>query len=139
MDIKKIIKEELDDFDWIRQHSFHLDLMGQNPKEINSLYEVKKILFNPAVITSNQKFKNVAYYLEDMDYMPRNLIFDEQLSYIEITKHPLVKFGGRTDGDLLLKNGEYFVGTSVGDDELIKMNEEEGSFWYEEFMKFKLK
>ena len=126
--LKKLIREEIDDsMDWIKQHSFHLDLISQNNRKINSLSEVKKILFNPAVMTSNQKFKNVAYYLEDMDYMPENLIFDQYLSYIEIKKQPLGK-------GLFIENGKYFVGPSVSDDELIKISEEEGSFWYEEFI-----
>ena len=126
--LKKLIREEIDDsMDWIRQHDFHLDLISQNNRKINSLSEVKKILFNPAVMTSNQKFKDVAYYLEDMDYMPENLVFNEYLSYIEIKKQPLGK-------GLFIKNGKYFVGPSVSDDELIKMSEEEGSFWYEEFI-----
>lgn len=126
--LKKLIREEIDDStDWIKQHSFHLDLISQNNRKINSLSEVKKILFNPAVMTSNQKFKNVAYYLEDMDYMPENLIFDQYLSYIEIKKQPLGK-------GLFIENGKYFVGPSVSDDELIKISEEEGSFWYEEFI-----
>jgi len=130
MDIRKIIKEELDDFDWIKQHSFHLDLMNQNPKEITSLIDVKKILFNPSVTTYDQKFKDVAYYLEDMNYMPENLVWD-YLSYIEITSH--------SDGMLLSKKGKFFVGPTLTDEELIELSKEEGSFWYEEFMKFKLK
>jgi len=126
--LKKLIREEIDDsMDWIRQHDFHLDLISQNNRKINSLSEVKKILFNPAVMTSNQKFKDVVYYLEDMYYMPENLVFDQYLSYIEIKKQPLGK-------GLFIKNGKYFVGPSVSDDELIKMSEEEGSFWYEEFI-----
>ena len=126
--LKKLIREEIDDsMDWIRQHDFHLDLISQNNRKINSLSEVKKILFNPAVMTSNQKFKDVAYYLEDMDYMPENLVFNEYLSYIEIKKQPLGK-------GLFIKNGKYFVGPSVSDDELIKISEEEGSLWYEEFI-----
>ena len=126
--LKKLIREEIDDsMDWIRQHDFHLDLISQNNRKINSLSEVKKILFNQAVITSNQKFKDVAYYLEDMDYMPENLVFNEYLSYIEIKKQPLGK-------GLFIKNGKYFVGPSVSDDELIKISEEEGYLWYEEFI-----
>lgn len=126
--LKKLIREEIDDsMDWIRQHDFHLDLISQNNRKINSLSEVKKILFNPAVMTSNQKFKDVAYYLEDRDYMPENLVFNEYLSYIEIKKQPLGK-------GLFIKNGKYFVGPSVSDDELIKMSEEEGYLWYEEFI-----
>ena len=126
--LKRLIREEIDDsMDWIRQHDFHLDLISQNNRKINSLSEVKKILFNPAVMTSNQKFKDVAYYLEDMDYMPENLVFDQYLSYIEIKKQPQGK-------GLFIKNGKYFVGPSVSDDELIKISEEEGSFWYEEFI-----
>ena len=126
--LKKLIREEIDDsMDWIRQHDFHLDLISQNNRKINSLSEVKKILFNPAVMTSNQKFKDVAYYLEDRDYMPENLVFEKYLSYIEIKKQPLGK-------GLFIKNGKYFVGPSMSDDELIKMSEEEGSFWYEEFI-----
>ena len=58
--LRKIIKEELDDsMDWIKQHDFHLDLMSQNKRNIQSLSEVKKILFNPAVQTSSKKFKNI--------------------------------------------------------------------------------
>ena len=126
--LKKLIREEIDDsMDWIRQHDFHLDLISQNNRKINSLSEVKKILFNPAVMTSNQKFKDVAYYLEDMDYMPENLVFDQYLSYIEIKKQPQGK-------GLFIKNGKYFVGPSLTNEELIKMSEEEGSFWYEEFI-----
>lgn len=123
--LKKIIRESIDDsIDWIKRHDFHLDLMSQNPRKINSLEKVKKILFNPAVMTSDQKFRNVAYYLEDMGYMPENLVFDEFLSYIEIvkTKHP--KWGG----------GKYYVGPSLSDDELIETSKEVGSFWYEEFI-----
>lgn len=126
--LRKIIKEELDDsMDWIKQHDFHLDLMSQNKRNIQSLSEVKKILFNPAVQTSSKKFKNVAYYLEDMNYMPENLVFDEYLSYIEIKRHPQGK-------GLFIKNGRYFVGPTVSDDTLIEMSKEEGSFWYEEFI-----
>lgn len=126
--LKRLIREEIDDsMDWIKQQGFHLDLMSQNKRKIESLSEVKKILFNPPVMTSNQKFKDVAYYLEDMDYMPENLVFDQYLSYIEIKKKPLGK-------GLFIKNGKYFVGPSVSDDELIKISEEEGSFWYEEFI-----
>lgn len=126
--LKRLIREEIDDsMDWIKQQGFHLDLMSQNKRKIESLSEVKKILFNPAVMTSNQKFKDVAYYLEDMDYMPENLVFDQYLSYIEIKKQPQGK-------GLFIKNGKYFVGPSVSDDELIKISEEEGSFWYEEFI-----
>jgi hypothetical protein len=126
--LKRLIREEIDDsMDWIRQHDFHLDLISQNNRKINSLSEVKKILFNPAVMTSNQKFKNVAYYLEDMDYMPENLVFDQYLSYIEIKKQPQGK-------GLFIKNGKYFVGPSLTNEELIKMSEEEGSLWYEEFI-----
>ena len=126
--LKKLIREEIDDsMDWIRQHYFHLDLISQNNRKINSLSEVKKILFNPAVMTSNKKFKDVAYYLEDRDYMPENLVFNEYLSYIEIKKQPLGK-------GLFIKNGKYFVGPSVSDDELIKISEEEGYLWYEEFI-----
>ena len=126
--LKKLIREEIDDsMDWIRQHDFHLDLISQNNRKINSLSEVKKILFNPAVITSNQKFKDVAYYLEDRDYMPENLVFDQYLSYIEIKKQPQGK-------GLFIKNGKYFVGPSLTNEELIKMSEEEGSLWYEEFI-----
>ena len=126
--LKRLIREEIDDsMDWIKQQGFHLDLMSQNKRKIESLSEVKKILFNPPVMTSNQKFKDVAYYLEDMDYMPENLVFDQYLSYIEIKKQPLGK-------GLFIKNGKYFVGPSVSDDELIKISEEEGSFWYEEFI-----
>jgi hypothetical protein len=117
-------ESEDDSLDWIKQHSFHLDLMSQNQKKINSLSEVKKILFNPSVKTYNQEFKNVAYYLEDTEYMPVNLIFDEYLSYIEITKHPSGKFGG----------GKYFVGSTLTDEELLEMSKEKGSFWYEEFI-----
>jgi hypothetical protein len=136
--LRKIIKEELDDsMDWIKQHAFHLDLMSQNKKKIESLSEVKKILFNPAVQTSvsrginnsenSEKFKTVAYYLEDMNYMPENLVFDEYLSYIEIKRHPQGK-------GFFIKNGRYFVGPTVSDDELIEMSKEVGSFWFEEFV-----
>lgn len=134
--LKKLIREEIDDsMDWIRQHDFHLDLMSQNPRKINSLYQIKKILFNPAVMTSNQKFKNVAYYLEDIGYMPENLVFGEYLSYIEITEH--IKIPPTHDMHLIrsgMYRGKYFVGPSVSDDELIEMSREEGSFWYEEFI-----
>ncbi len=127
--LKKLIREEIDDsMDWIRQHDFHLDLISQNNRKINSLSEVKKILFNPEVTTHDQEFKNVAYYLEDMEYMPMNLIFGSYTSYIEITKNPSQKFGS---------TGRYFVGPSLTNEELLKMNEEEGSFWYEEFMDYK--
>jgi hypothetical protein len=126
--LRKIIKEELDDsMDWIKQHAFHLDLMSQNKRKIESLSEVKKILFNPAVQTFSEKFKTVAYYLEDMNYMPENLIFDEYLSYIEIKRHPQGK-------GLFIKKGRYFVGPTVSDDELIEMSKEVGSFWFEEFV-----
>ena len=129
--IKKIIKEEIDDsMDWIKQHSFHLDLMSQNHKEITSLLDVKRILFNPPVTTYNQKFKDVAYYLEDMNYMPENLVWD-YLSYIEIRKH--------NDYPQHIKRGYFFVGPTLTDEELVSMSKEEGSFWYEEFMKFKSK
>ena len=123
--LKRLIREEIDDsMNWIIQHDFHLDLMSQNPRKINSLSKVKKILFNPPVTTADQKFKNVAYYLEDMGYMPENLVFEQYLSYIEIvkTKHP--KWGG----------GKYYVGPSVSDDELIEMSKQFGNFWYEEFI-----
>jgi hypothetical protein len=126
--LKRLIREEIDDsMDWIRQHDFHLDLMSQNKRNIESLSEVKKILFNPAVQTSSEKFKTVAYYLEDMNYMPENLIFDEYLSYIEIKRHPQGK-------GLFIKNGKYFVGPTVSDDTLIEMSKEVGSFWFEEFV-----
>jgi hypothetical protein len=126
--LKRLIREEIDDsMDWIRQHDFHLDLMSQNKRKIESLSEVKKILFNPAVQTSSEKFKTVAYYLEDMNYMPENLIFDEYLSYIEIKRHPQGK-------GLFIKNGKYFVGPTVSDDTLIEMSKEVGSFWFEEFV-----
>jgi len=126
--LRKIIKEELDDsMDWIKQHAFHLDLMSQNKRKIESLSEVKKILFNPAVQTFSEKFKTVAYYLEDMNYMPENLVFDEYLSYIEIKRHPQGK-------GLFIKKGRYFVGPTVSDDELIEMSKEVGSFWFEEFV-----
>lgn len=126
--LRKIIKEEIDDsLDWIKQHDFHLDLMSQNKRYIKSLREVKKILFNPTVQTSNEKFKNVAYYLEDRDYMPENLVFERYLSYIKIKKQP-------EGTGLFVKNGKYFVGPTVSDDELIEMSKEEGCFWYEEFM-----
>jgi hypothetical protein len=126
--LKRLIREEIDDsMDWIRQHDFHLDLMSQNKRKIESLSEVKKILFNPVVQTSSEKFKTVAYYLEDMNYMPENLIFDEYLSYIEIKRHPQGK-------GLFIKNGKYFVGPTVSDDTLIEMSKEVGSFWFEEFV-----
>ena len=126
--LKRLIREEIDDsMDWIRQHDFHLDLMSQNKRKIESLSEVKKILFNPAVQTSSEKFKTVAYYLEDMNYMPENLIFGEYLSYIEIKRHPQGK-------GLFIKNGKYFVGPTVSDDTLIEMSKEVGSFWFEEFV-----
>ena len=126
--LRKIIKEELDDsMDWIKQHAFHLDLMSQNKRKIESLSEVKKILFNPAVQTSSKKFETVAYYLEDRDYMPENLVFEKYLSYIEIKKQPQGK-------GLFLKKGRYFVGPAVSDDELIEMSKEVGSFWFEEFV-----
>ena len=126
--LKRLIREEIDDsMDWIKQQGFHLDLMSQNKRKIESLSEVKKILFNPPVMTSNQKFKDVAYYLEDRDYMPENLVFDQYLSYIEIKKQPQGK-------GLFIKNGKYFVGPSLTNEELIKMSEEEGSLWYEEFI-----
>jgi hypothetical protein len=129
MNIKKIIKEELDDsMDWIKQHSFHLDLMSQNPRKIEDLHQVKKILFNPAVTTYNKKFKDVAYYLEDMNYMPENLVWD-YLSYIEITEH--------NDYPRHIKRGKFFVGPQVSDEDLLEMIKEEGSFWYEEFMDYK--
>lgn len=126
--LRKIIKEELDDsMDWIRQHAFHLDLMSQNKRKIESLSEVKKILFNPAVQTSSKKFETLAYYLEDRDYMPENLVFNEYLSYIEIKKQPQGK-------GIFFKYGKYFVGPSVSDDALIEMSKEVGSFWFEEFV-----
>jgi hypothetical protein len=124
--LKNIIKEEIDDFDWIRQQGFHLDLMSQNTRKVNSLSEVKKILFNPAVMTSDQKFKNVVYYLEDMDYMPENLVY-EYLSYVEIKKQPQSK-------GLFVESGKFFVGPTINDEELIEMSKEDGSFWYEEFI-----
>jgi len=139
--LKRLIREEIDDsMDWIKQHAFHLDLMSQNKRKIESLSEVKKILFNPAVMTSNQKFKDVAYYLEDRNYMPKNLVFDQYLSYIEITEHiEIPRRLKRTTHDMHLirsgmYNGKYFVGPSVSDDELIEMSKEDGSFWYEEFI-----
>jgi hypothetical protein len=124
--LKNIIKEEIDDFDWIRQQGFHLDLMSQNTRKVNSLSEVKKILFNPAVMTSDQKFKNVVYYLEDMDYMPENLVY-EYLSYVEIKKQPQGK-------GVFVESGKFFVGPTINDEELIEMSKEDGSFWYEEFI-----
>ena len=136
--LKRLIREEIDDsMDWIRQHDFHLDLMSQNPRKINSLNQVKKILFNPAVMTSNQKFKNVAYYLEDMGYMPENLVFYEHLSYIEITKHSKIPSNSKIPANLIrsgMYGGKYFVGPTVSDEELIEMSKETGSFWYEEFI-----
>lgn len=126
--LRKIIKEEIDDsLDWIKQHDFHLDLISQNKRYIKSLREVKRILFNPTIQTANEKFKNVAYYLEDRDYMPENLVFERYLSYIEIKKQPEAT-------GLFVKYGKYFVGPTVSDEELIEMSKEEGCFWYEEFM-----
>jgi hypothetical protein len=126
--LKRLIREEVDDsMDWIKQHAFHLDLMSQNKRNIESLSEVKKILFNPAVQTSSKKFKTVAYYLEDMNYMPENLVFNEYLSYIEIKRHPQGK-------GLFIKNGRYFVGPTVSDDTIIEMSKEDGNVWFEEFV-----
>ena len=105
--------------------------MGKTPREPMLLDEVHTIMFNPPVSINSEKFRKVAYWLEDLDYYPEHLKWEGYTSYIEITRN---KHGH--------ENGRYEVGPELSQEELYKLSQStkkyshgdwNGNFWYEEF------
>ena len=137
--IKKILKEQEDDFEWVdppNEEPFHKILMRGNPRQPRLMDEIKRILFNPAVTIGDERFNRIAYWLEDHDYYPQELKLDGKTSYIEITKQR---------GSNNIRNGKWIVGPELSEDELYRLSQTNtqqgwnGNFWVEEFMdRFKI-
>jgi len=130
----KLFESEENDFSWVDElpdEPMHHILMGKYPREPMLIDEVHTIMFNPPAKINGEKFRKVAYWLEDLNYYPEDMIMEGYTSYVKITRN---KHG--------YENGRYVVGPELNQQELYNLSQStkkyshgdwNGNFWYEEF------
>ena len=131
--IKKILKEQEDDFEWVdppNEEPFHKILMRGQRRRPRLMDEIRTIMFNPPVQIGSQRFNKIAYWLEDHDYYPEELHLDGRTSYIEIIKQR---------GANNIRNGRWRIGPELSNQELYELSQTTKNgwnynFWEDEFI-----